>query len=447
MRFTRRGFLGTATLALGALAWGCDEAAGGDADGALPSPDGGPDAMASAPDAGAVDAVVDGAVADADGSRPDADAEGSRPDAIADAAADAAPPAECADPFAGGDLLDLVDFDGEPRPFHEKVNAGWDGRLYTDLREITPETTVIANDRFFIRTFYPDSLRPEDPWTLRIRGLVRTPLDIPLDELAHLVRPMGVHVLECSGNGGPHFGLLSAAAWDGIPLSEVLAMADVDPAATAVLVSGVDDHTPPSTHSTPGASWVFTFEQLVAAGAFLATHMNGEPLPLDHGFPVRLYVPGWYGCTNIKWVDEIRLVGPDEPATAQMLEFATRTHQPRPAPALARDFRPAQMDQAAMPVRIERWRVGGRTLYRVIGILWGGRRPTDGLRVRFGADAPFEPVRMCPPMTQNQTWTVWETPWAPAGPGRHVIRCAIDDPAVPTNRLDTGYYDRSVTLR
>lgn len=441
---TRRGFLGTTTLGLGALALGCDDGLGDAAD-----PDvEGADAFGGLSDAGARDADVtdlggpDGEAFDGeayDGEAQDAGA----PDAEAP---DAAPVPECDDPFAGGELVELIDFEGDPIPFHEAVNGGWDGRLYTDLSEITPDTAVIANDRFFVRTFYPDSLRPEDAWTLRLRGLVGDPVDVPLDELAHLVRPMGAHVLECSGNGGPHFGLLSAAEWDGIPLAELLAFADVDPSATAVLISGVDDHVRPSTHSTPGASWVFTFDQLERSGAFLATRMNGEPLPLAHGFPVRLYVPGWYGCTNIKWVDEFRFVGPDEPATAQMHEFDTRTHQPRPTPALARDFRPASQDQAALPVRLERWRVEGRTLYRVVGILWGGGRPTDALRVRFGADAAFEPVDVCPSMTQNDTWTVWQTAWAPASPGLYDIRCAIDDADIPTNRLDSGFYARTVRI-
>src|SRR5204862_7518096 len=104
--------------------------------------------------------------------------------------------------------------------------------------------------------------------------------------------------------------------------------------------------------------------------ALLATGMNGAPLPPDHGFPVRLIVPGWYGCACIKWIDRIDLVAADAPATTQMREFARRTHQ-NGEPALAREFTPAVIDQAAMPVRVEKWLADGRIAYRVIGVMWG----------------------------------------------------------------------------
>jgi hypothetical protein len=141
-----------------------------------------------------------------------------------------------------------------------------------------------------------------------------------------------------------------------------------------------------------------TFEQLTRAGAFLATHMNGAPLPLDHGAPVRLFVPGWYGCACIKWVNEIRLVGENEPATSQMQEFAARIHQ-KGVPVLARDYRPATLDQSAMPLRIEKWRLvrDSGLIYRVVGISWGGDRASDRLTLRFNANEPLAPVKVCPP--------------------------------------------------
>ena len=257
---------------------------------------------------------------------------------------------------------------------------------------------------------------------------------------------MGTHVLECSGNGrGSHFGLMSAAAWSGIPIQAVLDRIDRLPAGTRVEISGFDDHSVPSDngHSTPGAAWIFTPQQLIDSGAFFATEMNGEILPLDHGFPVRLYVPGWYGCVCIKWVTGIRVVGEDEPATSQMIEFAQRTHQDG-VPRLAREYRAADMHQAAMPIRIERWLVDGAPVFRVIGILWGGFRTTDGLRIDFGDGAV--PVDVCPAMQGNDTWTVWTHAWRPDRAGEYQIHCDIEDEGVPTRRLDTGFYDRFVAV-
>jgi DMSO/TMAO reductase YedYZ molybdopterin-dependent catalytic subunit len=156
-------------------------------------------------------------------------------------------------------------------------------------------------------------------------------------------------------------------------------------------------------------------------------------------------VPGWYGCTCIKWVDRIELVGEDQPATAQMIEFASRTHQPE-AFALARDYLPAEIDQAAMPVRIERWRTGGGELYRVIGILWGGKRPTTALEIRFQNGGQWKPVDVCQPPATNATWTLWTHAWAPPAPGRYEISLRITDPEIRTRRLDAGHYRRSVEI-
>lgn len=363
----------------------------------------------------------------------------------------AEPPGPCPEPFAGGEYLGRVPFTGaDPIAFHTLTRAGWDGRLYTDLSLVDRDRPVTPNDEFYVRTRFPDLLDLDamTPWRIAVEGLVAAPGDIGLDALAPLVRPMGVHLLECSGNGrGAHFGLMSTAEWHGVPMVEVLDRIEALPDAALVEVAGFDRHSVPSAggHSSPGASWIFSRARLALQGAFLATHMNGEPLPLDHGYPVRLVVPGWYGCTCIKWVDTIRLLDAEAPATSQMREFARRTHQDG-VPALAGEYAPADMQQAAMPIRVERWRVGGRERLRVFGISWGGTRITDRLVIRFSEGAPFEPVDVCPPMTGNTTWTVWEHAWDPPGPGDYVIRCAIDDPIISTRRLDVGYYDRFVTV-
>jgi DMSO/TMAO reductase YedYZ molybdopterin-dependent catalytic subunit len=361
---------------------------------------------------------------------------------------DAGCAAGCTDPFAGGELVRQVPFAREDEvDFHRRSGEGWDGRLRTDLSRIDQDRRITPNEEFFIRTFYPYALDPDDPWSIRVDGLVGRPRELTMGDLESRERSMGEHVLECSGNSSSgSFGLLSAAKWEGVSLMDLLDEVGIDRAATRVLVSGVDEHRRESTHSTPGASWIYSFDQIERAGGFLATGMNGEPLSLDHGFPVRMYMPGWYGCTCIKWVNEIRLVDDSEPSTPQMQEFAGRTHQ-EGVPAMARDFRPATMDQAAMPIRIEQWGVDDRTVYKVVGISWGGSKVTDALAIRFNDDEPYVPVDVCPPMEGNSSWTVWSHAWRPEAPGRYQIHLAVEDVTVPTNRLLVERYDRWVDVR
>jgi DMSO/TMAO reductase YedYZ molybdopterin-dependent catalytic subunit len=361
--------------------------------------------------------------------------------ALADLAASLAPQT------SAGELLGLVPFAGEAMSaVGEITGVSHLGRLALDLKTLTPETLVTPNEAFFIRTRYPDGLHHAAgaPWPIRVSGLVRAPSLMLADALDARAEPQGVVLLECSGNGRQRaFGLLSAAEWSGVPLADVLPRAQPLGTATRVLLSGVDLHSNVAERSA-GASWVFTFDQLEAAGAFLATRMNGAPLPLDHGAPVRLIVPGWYGCTMAKWLDEIRFVNEDEPATAQMKEFAARTHQDG-TPELARDYLPASMDQTAMPVRIEKWRAATGIEYRVVGIMWGGDRPTEALRIRFNDDSASEPVTAYR-QTTNRTWTMWSHTWRPAGPGTYRMTLEVSDASIRTRRLDQGFYARTIDI-
>jgi DMSO/TMAO reductase YedYZ molybdopterin-dependent catalytic subunit len=352
-------------------------------------------------------------------------------------------PNACPDQFAGGQQLGVAPFVGETeRPLEQAFDSGLDGRLYTDLSKLGPTNLVTPSDAFYIRTRYPDLLVPESPWRISVLGLPGSPVDLFLDELLPKAVDQGTQLMECSGNTrNSSFGLLSSAEWAGIPLLD--AIEQFDPAgATRLLVSGFDGHSQLSERSTAGASWIFTFDELERSGAFLATEMNGSPLSADHGAPVRLVVPGWYGCTCIKWVNELRFVGEDEPATSQMREFASRTHQSG-TPELARDYLPAEIDLAALPVRVEKWLVSGAIRYRVVGIQWGGAARTDKLEIRFGAGS-WE--RICMTNVSPTPWALWEHPWRPPATGVHAITLRTTDPSIRTRRLDTGHYLREVAV-
>jgi hypothetical protein len=172
-------------------------------------------------------------------------------------------------------------------------------------------------------------------------------------------------------------------------------------------------------------------------------------------------VPGWYGCTAIKWVNEIVLVDDEAPATDQMREYAGRTHQDpvgprdrslmetgrRPeGPRLARDFQPATIDPAAVPVRVEKLGAGGGAIvYRIVGVLWGGRATARALRIRLNPDLSFMPVDEVG-VGDGRTWALWSHTFRPPRPGRYRIELAIADPGIRTRRLDVGFYAREIEI-
>jgi DMSO/TMAO reductase YedYZ molybdopterin-dependent catalytic subunit len=286
----------------------------------------------------------------------------------------------------------------------------------------------------------------QGPWTLETSGLLAEPKILKLDDLTPLSKKMGPHLFECSGNANPaNFGLMSVAEWEGIPLTEVVARLKPTKEATGVLVSGYDHIGQNSQRSIVGASWVYPLATLDKLGPFLAIKMNGVGGPDDHGKPVRLVVPGWYGCTWIKWVNEIRLVGPEEQATTQMVEFAARTHQAEPH-KLAHDYTPADIQTAATPVRVEKRKTPSGIEYRIVGIVWGGSKPVDRLQIRFKKDDAFVPFSICPAPKTHAMWSLWEYRWKPAAPGTYDIALEVADQSVPQRRLKTGYYIRQVKI-
>jgi DMSO/TMAO reductase YedYZ molybdopterin-dependent catalytic subunit len=333
------------------------------------------------------------------------------------------------------------------------LGAGLDGRLFTDLSTLAPLGSTDAaapatpTERFFVRTTAPSSLPPagrRSAWRVTVGGLVREPVELGPDALDRMIAPTRRSLIECAGNGNTAaYGLMSVADWEGVPLPAILDHVRPTSGAYRVLVSGLDDETTTSRTSIPGASWVFSRDDLQQA--VLAVRMNGAPLPPDHGAPVRLVVPNWYGCACIKWVDRIELVPDDAPPTSQMVEYSGRTHQAG-FPKLARDYAPAVMDVAAMPVRVERWSVDGRVVYRVVGIVWGGTKPTRALAIRFKTGQPWTAVESCPLPGSTLTWSVWTHTWKPDAPGRYDLVLKVTDPSIRTRRLDLFYYVRTVDI-
>jgi len=348
--------------------------------------------------------------------------------------------------FQGGRYLGLIEFVGEDLiPMEIPMGSGLDGRLYTDLSVITPDNPTTPNEKFYVRTRASELLEDRQPWVIKVRGLRNQPMEISMADLRKMSRPAGLHLMECSGNVRfAHFGMLSVADWAGAPVSKILDSARIEKAASRVLISGFDRYPIASSTSLPGASWIFTVDQLNSSKAFFATEMNGLSLTKDHGAPVRLVVPGWYGCTCIKWVNEVTLLGEDAATTSQMQEFASRTMQ-QGVPELARDYRPAVIDQAAMPIRVEKWLVDRKIKYRVNGIAWGGSRPVSGLEIRFNSGEDFVPVDDFK-QTANDPWSFWTHPWTPIEAGIYSIQLRVKDNSVPSRRLDAGYYVRSVEV-
>jgi DMSO/TMAO reductase YedYZ molybdopterin-dependent catalytic subunit len=347
--------------------------------------------------------------------------------------------------FAGGELVDSLDFVDEGNmQMGVALGSELDGRLFFDLSDLSTKNLIPQTDKFYIRTRASELLNLRKPWFVKLRN-EKVQTHYQARDLFEKSERQGLHLMECAGNTGRgHFGLISVADWEGVPMAPLLDRIGVSEGASRVLISGFDTYASPSLTSVPGASWVFSVDDLIKSRAFLATKMNGKFLTLDHGAPVRLVVPGWYGCCCIKWVNELINVHDDFMPTPQMQEYSSRTHQ-NGTPVLAREYEPAIIDAAAMPVRVEKWRINGRVQYKVVGIQWGGSQPVKPLRISFNGGMDWRPVERLHNKTTD-SWALWTHSWAPRKAGRYRIKLKVDDPTVRTRRLDIGYYDRLIDI-
>ena len=357
---------------------------------------------------------------------------------------------ECLAPLPGGQMVGVLPLTADrPRPttFGTPLGGpGLDTRQFTDLSAVQLDRLVTPLSEVFVRTAAPPDLATHlREWSVTIHGRFNS-TGVTAEELRRMSRPMGPHVIECAGNNDPNnFGLLSLAEWEGVALTDLLPSLRPDYDDYGILVTGLDDETQVARSSVPGASWILPLDGLTELGPFLATRMNGLPLTPDHGAPVRLVVPGWYGCSWIKWVRSLELVKRDALVTYQMAEFASRTHQDG-KPVDVTEYAPPVIDLAATPIRVEQWRVGRRTEYRVVGLVWGGRTAEPALEIRCHSRDPWHPVQRCGPGAGPHAWTLWSYRWRPEAPGPYSLSLRSPAAGQRQRRLDMFFYTRRVQI-
>jgi DMSO/TMAO reductase YedYZ molybdopterin-dependent catalytic subunit len=266
------------------------------------------------------------------------------------------------------------------------------------------EPWLVPNDDFYrIDTALAVPQVPKDSWSLRIHGMVDTEMELSFDDLLQREMVERYITLSCVSNevGG---GLVGNAKWQGVLLKPLLEEAGLDPEATQVVSRSIDGWNCGSPTSAI----------MDGRDAMLAIAMNGEPLPPEHGYPVRLVVPGLYGYVSAtKWVTEIEMT---------RWEDFDGDWVPRgwskegPIKTLARIDRPK---------RSRNYSPSADGVIDIAGLAWAVHRGISKVEVAIdGGDWRDCELAGVP---SDDTWRQWRYRWADATPGEHVVEARAYD--------------------
>jgi len=288
----------------------------------------------------------------------------------------------------------------------------------------------------------------EATWTLPITGLVNTPLSLPLHRLQQFPKFLKTVTMECAGNGRAGFEhrkpsmpwqveAVGTAAWTGARLMDVLEEAGVQEKAVEVVFTGADrgfdagvDH-----HFARSLSR----EQAHDQDVLLAYEMNDQPLPIQHGAPLRVIVPGWFGMGNVKWLTSIEAIDRPFEGHQQAANYHYKTTPDDPGIPVTHLRVKSLMAPPGVPDWYTRRRFVEPGQVRLTGRAWSGNGvPVE--KVEVGIDGKWHPTQIRR-HESRYAWSQWNFEWE-AEPGEHLLSCCATD-AEGNMQPDAPVWDQS----
>jgi DMSO/TMAO reductase YedYZ molybdopterin-dependent catalytic subunit len=314
--------------------------------------------------------------------------------------------------------------------------------------EITPPGLHYLLIHYDIPSVDPDTFR------LEITGAVEDPVTLSLGALRERQRVADPITFECAGNGRALLEprpvsqpwlteAVGTAEWAGAPLAPLLEEAGVSENAVEVLFTALDRGV------EGGVAQVYERAIPVedAVHALLAYDMNGAPLPPQHGFPLRLIVPGWYGMQNVKWLTRITVL--DEPYTGFQNAVAYRMYDSHgePGEPVTRMLPRSLTVPPGVPDFMTRTRHASPGRVEVIGRAWSGHGSIASVQISTDGGVSWTDAELDAPLGDH-AWRGWRFEWD-AAEGEHVISSRATDSAGNTQPLDPpwnlkGYANNAV---
>jgi len=300
----------------------------------------------------------------------------------------------------------------------------------TPISELVGSLTPQAS--FYVRNHFDAPTLDAATWRLEVGALVERPLRLRLADLQGMRSQTLIVTMECAGNGraflhpateGEPWGLgaVGTAAWTGVSLSDVIDQAGPRAAARELIFRGADCGPVGPSRQTTRFERSLPLDEARQSAALLAYGMNGEPLPVQHGYPLRLIVPGWYGVASVKWLTSIEASETPFSGYFQTVKYVyewERDGQVVREPvnrlrvrALITEPRPDQAVEAGDLV--------------VRGMAWSGAAPIARVEVRVGGGA-WQEARLLGSPSRDR-WQPWELITSAGDPGGTTVAARATD--------------------
>ena len=286
----------------------------------------------------------------------------------------------------------------------------------------------------YVLTHYDIPAVDPATWRLRLDGCVDRPLELDLESLrsmpAHTVRV----TLECAGNGRAALaprpvsqpwlaGAVGTAEWTGVPLADLLR--DASPAGQAVDVAFTGADHGFERGIEQDYERALSLADALADDVLVAYEMNGAPLPPQHGFPVRLVVPGWYGMAHVKWLVHIRVLDQTYDGYQNAVGYRLRQEPDEPGDPVTRIEPRALLVPPGDPDFLTRERILRPGPLTLVGRAWSGWGSVVAVSVSTDDGDTWTEAEV-EPGDHRWAWRRFSLPWT-ATPGTHVLRARARD--------------------
>jgi sulfane dehydrogenase subunit SoxC len=296
-----------------------------------------------------------------------------------------------------------------------------------------------------------------DGWALCVDGRVAKPLKLTLAGLRERPAHEVTATMECAGNGrallAPHVvsqpWLLEAvgnARWTGVSLRAILEEAEPLDDAVEVVFTGLDRGFEKGVEQSYQRS--VELDVALADDVLLAYEMNGAPLLPQHGFPLRLLVPGWYGMTNVKWLAGITIVAEPFEGYQHTAAYRYRDNEEDEGTPVTRMQPRALMVPPGIPDFNTRERTVPAGPCLLGGRAWSGWAPVTRVEVSTDGGETWGDAEL-EPLDSRWGWRGWAFEWAADEPGEYVLCCRAEDEAGNVQPLEPiwnvgGYSNNAV---